>query len=79
MAAVQQGDAKPVEGNRSEAPSQARTPTRTGDNEPTSDVTQREVKTMIAAPLLYIVVGILVFVVVMVAIAFAVFGGTGTG
>lgn len=76
---MQQGDAKPIEGNRAEAPAEARTPRRTGDDEPTSDVTEREVKTMVAAPLLYIVVGILAFVVVMVAIAWAVFGGAGAG
>ncbi len=76
---MQQGDRKPVEGYRADAPAEAQTPTRTGDDEPQSDVTSREVKTMVAAPLIYIAIGVLVFVVVMVAVAWAVFGGTGAG
>ena len=76
---MQQGDRKPVEGYRTEAPAEAQTPTRTGDNEPQSDVTGREVKAMTGAPLIFIAVAVLLFVGIMVAVAVAVFGGTGAG
>jgi hypothetical protein len=53
----------PIEGNRE---SQATTPTRTGDNLPTSDVTPREAKTMAAAPIGFIVLAIIVAIIVAV-------------
>jgi hypothetical protein len=58
----------PIEGNRE---SEATTPTRTGDNVPTSDVTPREAKTMAAAPIGFIVLVIIVAIIVAV-ILFAV-------
>lgn len=53
----------PIEGNHE---SEATTPTRTGDNLPTSDVTPREAKTMAAAPLGFIALAIIVAIVVAV-------------
>jgi hypothetical protein len=51
----------PVEGNNE---SEAVTPTRTGDNVPTSDVTPREAKTMSAAPIMFGLLGIVIAIVV---------------
>lgn len=53
----------PIEGNRE---SEATTPTRTGDNVPTSDVTPRESKTMSAAPIGYVVLAVVVAIIVAV-------------
>ncbi len=47
----QQQRQTPIEGNHE---SEAQTPTRTGDNVPTSDLTPREVKTMTLAPLVFV-------------------------
>ncbi len=53
----------PIEGNHE---SQATTPTRTGDNVPTSDVTPREAKTMAALPIGFIALVVIVAIVVAV-------------
>lgn len=53
----------PIEGNRE---SQATTPTRTGDNVPTSDVTPREAKTMAALPIAFIALVVIVAIIVAV-------------
>ena len=55
----------PIEGNHE---SEATTPTRTGDNVPTSDVTPREAKTMVAAPLGFIALAVVVAIVVAVVL-----------
>ncbi len=53
----------PIEGNRE---SEATTPTRTGDNVPTSNVTPREARTMAALPIAFIILAVVVAVVVAV-------------
>ncbi len=53
----------PIEGNRA---SEATTPTRTGDNVPTSDVTPREAKTMAALPIGFIAIVVVVAIIVAV-------------
>ncbi len=55
----------PIEGNRE---SEAQTPTRTGDNVPTSNVTPREAKTMAAVPIGFIALAIVVAIVVAVVL-----------
>ncbi len=55
----------PIEGNRE---SGAQTPTRTGDNVPTSNVTPREAKTMAAVPIGFIALAIVVAIVVAVVL-----------
>lgn len=57
----------PIEGDRESEPV---TPTRTGDNVPTSDVTPQEAKTMSLAPLIF-GVGALIIVVIVVVLFFA--------
>lgn len=54
---------KPIEGNRE---SEATTPTRTGDSEPTSNVTPREARTMVALPIVFIILAVVVAVIVAV-------------
>ncbi|MDQ6604722.1 MAG: hypothetical protein M3176_14515 [Chloroflexota bacterium] len=44
------------------------TPTRTGDNVPTSDVTPHEAKTMAAAPIAFIALAVVVAIVVAVVL-----------
>ncbi|MGI8690281.1 MAG: hypothetical protein ACR2M3_17015 [Thermomicrobiales bacterium] len=56
---------KPIEGNRE---SEATTPTRTGDNVPTSNVTPREAKTMAALPIIFIILAVVVAVIVAVTL-----------
>ena len=56
----------PIEGNRE---SQATTPTRTGDNLPTSDVTPREAKTMAALPIGFIALVVVVAIVVAIILS----------
>lgn len=58
----------PIEGNRE---SEAVTPTRTGDNVPTSNVTPREAKTMAALPIGFIVLAIVVAIIVALILFFA--------
>jgi len=53
----------PIEGNRK---SETTTPTRTGDNVPTSNVTPHEAKTMAALPIIFIVLAVGIAVVVAV-------------
>jgi hypothetical protein len=52
---------EPVEGNNE---SEAVTPTRTGDNVPTSDVTPQEAKTMSSAPIMFGVLAVVIALVV---------------
>ena len=60
---MQQQSQQPVEGNNE---SEAQTPTRTGDNVPTSSVTPREAKTMASAPIIFGVLALVVALVVAV-------------
>ncbi len=53
----------PIEGN---SESEAVTPTRTGDNVPTSDVTPQEARTMSAVPIIFGVGALVVAVIVAV-------------
>jgi len=55
----------PIEGNRK---SETTTPTRTGDNVPTSNVTPREAKTMAALPIAFIILAIVIAAVVAVTL-----------
>ncbi len=59
---------QPIEGGED---SEAKTPRRTGDNVPTSDVTPREAKTMAAVPIAFI--GIVVVLAIIVALILFVF------
>jgi hypothetical protein len=52
---------EPIETNNE---SEAITPTRTGDNVPTSDVTPQEAKTMSAAPIMFGVLAVVIALVV---------------
>lgn len=54
---------RPIEGNRE---SEAKTPRRTADNVPTSDVTPQEAKTMSAAPIGFIILAVVLAIVVAV-------------
>jgi hypothetical protein len=54
---------RPIEGATD---SEAKTPRRTGDNVPTSDVTPREAKTMAAAPIGFFIIAVIVAIVVLV-------------
>jgi hypothetical protein len=53
----------PIESNNE---SEAITPTRTGDNVPTSDLTPQEAKTMSAAPIIYGVLAVVIAIIVAV-------------
>ncbi len=55
----------PIEGNDE---SEAVTPTRTGDNVPTSDVTPQEAKTMSGAPIMFGVLALVIALVVAIVL-----------